>query len=61
MKRLFRFAIFLAIVTGAFHLVRTHDQAIPLTEQQISLLDAGHLVAEIEKSQDALYTDLRKI
>ena len=42
MKKLFAFIFLIAIGAGIFHLVRVRDQAIPLTEEQISLLNATH-------------------
>jgi uncharacterized protein YkwD len=41
-KKLFGFVLVCAIAGGSFHLIRTHDQAIPLSEKQVSFLNATH-------------------
>jgi len=42
MKKLVIFILLIVIGTGIFHLVRVHDQAIPLAEKQTSFLTATH-------------------
>ena len=42
MKKFLSFIIFIGIIAGAFYLVRDHDRDIPLTREQISLLDASY-------------------
>ena len=46
MKKLFGFVLFSVILGGGFHLIRAYDQAIPLSEKQISLLNASHYASE---------------
>ena len=41
-KKLFGFILLSIIVGGGGHLIRVHDRAIPLSEKQISLLNATH-------------------